>query len=76
MPVSTLIGDPILEDFKIQFHPDGVLFKKIMHITLLVQDSDVNPEYDIEQSKNAKEVYKMCKEFGCTEGMSVSPYDH
>ncbi|CAB3232772.1 unnamed protein product [Arctia plantaginis] len=42
IPVTVVIGNPILKDFEVHFPPDGVYMEKIMHLTLLVEDNKAN----------------------------------
>lgn len=63
IPVTILIGNPILKEFEVSFTPEGIYLEKIMYLTLLMEEKDNEQDYDIEDSKYAGKIRKMCKEY-------------
>ncbi|CAH2267188.1 jg2920 [Pararge aegeria aegeria] len=63
IPVTILIGNPILKDFDVCFTLEGVFIEKITHLTLLMEEKKGEQEYDIEDSKFKEKIRKMCEEY-------------
>lgn len=63
IPVTIIIGNPILKDFEVSFTPEGIFMEKITHLTLLMEEKDNKEKYDIEDSKYKGKIYKMCEEY-------------
>ncbi|CAK1603490.1 unnamed protein product [Parnassius mnemosyne] len=64
IPVSVILGNPILKDFEINFTRDGIFLEKISYLTLLAEEkNNICDEHYPENKEIADKVTKLIKEY-------------
>ncbi|CAK1581582.1 unnamed protein product [Parnassius mnemosyne] len=64
IPVSVILGNPILKDFEINFTRDGIFLEKISYLTLLAEEKNtICDEHYPENKEIADKVTKLIKEY-------------